>query len=72
MIFPLNLEDMSLFLAITAFILLIASEFLSQQQYKSNIFIKKKKLRNAAITFSILFLITISMRIMLIIAAFSF
>jgi hypothetical protein len=61
--FPLSLWDISLWLAITAIILLIASEILSSSHSKTNIFINKKRLRNVAFVFSILFLITVAIRI---------
>ena len=63
MAFPLSFWDISLWLAITAIILLITSEMLSPQYGKINIQINKKKLRNAALAVSILFLITVAIRI---------
>jgi hypothetical protein len=67
MMFPLNFWDISLLLAITAAILLVTSELLSSYYGKVNILINKKKLKNAAITTSILFLITATLRIISII-----
>jgi len=61
--FPLNFWDISLLLAITAIILLITSEMLSSYYGKINILINKKKLKNAAIAVSALFLITVAIRI---------
>jgi len=61
--FPLNLWDISLWLAIAAIILLITSEILSPQYGKINIRINRKKLRNSALAISILFLTTIAIRI---------
>lgn len=63
MTFPLSLLDISLLLAITAIILLITSELLSSSYGRVRILINKKKLRNTAITFSILFLITVAIKI---------
>ena len=63
MMFPLGFWDISLLLAITAIILLITSELLSPYYGKVNILINIKGLRNAAITVSILFLITVAIRI---------
>jgi len=63
MTFPLGFSDISLLLAITATILLITSELLSSYHGKVNILINKKKLNNTAITVSILFLITVAIRI---------
>ena len=61
--FPLNLWDISLWLAIAAIILLITSEILSPQYGKINIRLNRKKLRNSALAISILFLTTIAIRI---------
>ena len=61
--FPLNLWDIGLLLATTALILLITSELLSPYSRKVNIPINKKRLRNTAITFSILFLMTVAIRV---------
>jgi hypothetical protein len=68
MTFPLGFWDISLLLAITAIILLITSELLSPYYGKVNILINKKRLKNVALTFSILFLITVAMRIISIIS----
>jgi hypothetical protein len=63
MTFPLDFWNVSLLTAITAIILLITSELLSPYYGKINIQISKKRLRNAAIVFSIIFLITVAIRI---------
>ena len=63
MIFPLNLWDISLLLAITAIILLITSELISPYYGKTNLFINKKRLRNVALTVSALFLTTVAIKI---------
>jgi hypothetical protein len=63
MSFPLSLWDISLWLAVTAIILLITSELLSPQYGKTNLLINRKRLRNTAIIISILFLITVAIRI---------
>jgi hypothetical protein len=63
MTFPIGFWDISLLLAITAIILLITSELVSPHYGKTNILINKKKLKNTAITVSILFLITVAIRI---------
>jgi len=63
MTFPLGFWDISLWLAVASIILLITSEMLSQRYGKINIQINKKRLRNAAITVSTLFLITVATRI---------
>lgn len=67
MIFPLDLLEISLLLAIIALVLLVTSELLSPHHRKANILINKKKLRNTAIIFSTLFAITIAIRIFTII-----
>jgi len=65
--FPLGLWDISLWLAITAVILLITSEMLSPRYGKINIRIDRKRLRTAALTVSILFLTTVAIRVISII-----
>jgi len=61
--FPLSFWDISLWLAITAIILLITSEFTSPYYGKTNLLINKKRLKNAALTTGTLFLITVAIRI---------
>lgn len=61
--FPLTLWDISLLLAVTAIVLLVTSELLSPHYGTTNLKINKKRLRNAAITTSSLFLITVAIRI---------
>jgi hypothetical protein len=63
MTFPLDFWNISLLTAITAIILLITSELLSPYYGKINIQISKKRLRNTSIAFSIIFLITVAVRI---------
>jgi len=65
--FPLGLWDISLLLAVTAIILLVASELLSPYYGRANLKINKKRLKNAAITTSILFLATVAIRVISII-----
>ena len=67
MSFPLSFWDISLWLAITAVILLITSELLSPYYGKTDIRISKKILRNVAFAVSILFLATAAIRIVSII-----
>jgi len=64
MSFPLGFWDISLWLAITAIILLITSEMLSPQYGKINIHINRKRLRNVTLVVSILFLATVAIRIL--------
>lgn len=61
--FPLSLWDASLWLAVTAIILLITSEFISPRYGKTSLLINKKRLRNVALAISIMFLITVALRI---------
>jgi len=61
--FPLSFWDISLWLAVTTIILLTTSELISPHYGKTNIHIEKKRLRNVALTISILFLITVIIRI---------
>lgn len=61
--FPLSFWDISLWLAVTAIILLITSELTSPYYGKTNLLINKKRLKNAALTMGVLFLITVAMRI---------
>jgi hypothetical protein len=63
MSFPLTFWDISLWLAITAIILLITSELISPYYGKTNLLINKRRLRNVALTVSTLFLITVAIRI---------
>jgi len=61
--FPLSFWDISLWLAVTAIILLITSELISPYYGKTSLLINKKRLRNVALIMSILFLITVAIRI---------
>ena len=61
--FPLGFWDISLWLAVTAIILLITSELISPYYGKTNLIINRKKLRNVALSVSALFLITVAIRI---------
>jgi len=55
--------DLSLWLAVTAIILLITSELLSPSYGSTNIYINNKRLKNSALAISILFLATLAIRI---------
>jgi hypothetical protein len=62
--FPLSLSDISLWLAVTAIILLITSELLnSLPDYSARFMIDKKRLRMVAIGVGIAFLATVVMRV---------
>lgn len=56
-------SDLSLLLAVTAIILLITSELLSPSYGNTNIYINNKRLKTAAVVVSILFLITLAIKI---------
>jgi len=61
--FPLSFWDISLWLAVTAIILLITSELISSYYGKTNLLINKRRIRNVSIIVSALFLITVAIRI---------
>jgi hypothetical protein len=63
LVFPLSLWDVSLVLAVTAIVLLVTSEILSPYYGAANLKINRKRLRNSAITTSIMFLVTVAIRI---------
>lgn len=64
MYFPLSLSDISLWLAITAIILLITSELLySSPKYSARIAIDKKLLKLVALGLGLGFLATVVMRV---------
>ncbi len=64
MIFPLSISDISLWLAVTAIILLITSELLySSPEYSARIVLDKRLLRMSAIGCGLGFLVTVLMRI---------
>jgi len=61
--FPLSFWDISLWLAVTAIILLATSELVSPYYGKTNLLINKKRLRGAALLLGTLFMITVLIRI---------
>lgn len=63
MVFPLSFWDISLWIAVIAIILLVTSELISPYYGRTNLFINRKRLQNVALIFSILFLITVAVRI---------
>jgi hypothetical protein len=67
--FPLGFSEISLWLATTAIILLVTTELISPYYGRTNIRINKRRLKNAALTVSLLFLITVAIRIVSIIAS---
>jgi len=67
--FPLSFWDISLWLAVTATILLVTSELISPYYGKTNLHINQKRLQNVAIIVSLLFLITVAIKIATIITS---
>ena len=62
--FPLSMNEISLWLAVMAIILLVTSELLSSTtRYAGNIIIEKKRLRLIALALGIGFMITVIMRV---------
>jgi len=69
MTFPLSFWDLSLWIAVTAIILLITAELTSPYNTQANILIDNYKLEKAALTMGILFLITVAIHIYTIITS---
>jgi len=63
MISPLSLWDLSLWISVTAIILLVTSELLSPRYGRTSIIINEKRLRTAALSLGILFILTVFMRV---------
>lgn len=63
MTFPLSFWDLSLWLAVTSIVTLTTSELISPYYGRSRILINKKRLKNVGLTLSILFLITVAIKI---------
>ena len=61
--FPLSFWDVSLWLAVTAIILLATAELISPRYRRTSLVIEKKRLTQAALTLGILFLITVVIRV---------
>jgi hypothetical protein len=66
--FPLNIWDVSLWLAATSIILLITSEVLFTHYGKINVHVEKKRFKNAALATATLFLVTVALKILNIVA----
>jgi len=60
--FPLSLWNFSLWLAITAIILLTTTELTSPRYRRTNLLIERKRLSNVAFAISLLFLATVILR----------
>lgn len=64
---PLGFNDFSLWLAITAIILLATSELLNPRYGKTGLTIERKRLRKTALVIGALFLVTVAIRIYMLI-----
>jgi hypothetical protein len=60
--FPLTFWDVSLWLAITAIILLATSELLSTHKGEISVLIEKNRLRKVALIVGVLFILTVFIR----------
>ena len=67
--FPLSLWDISLWLAVTAVILLATSELIFPYYGEKKILINKKRLRTVSLIFALLFMFTVFIRIYLIVTS---
>jgi hypothetical protein len=64
--FPLSLWDVSLWIAVTAIILLITSELIvSYSEYFGDFVIEKMRLRIAALVLGVIFVATVIVRVVL-------
>ena len=61
--FPMGFWDISLWLAVTAIILLATAELISPYYGRTNLVIEKKRLKQVALLLGVLFLITVAVRI---------
>ena len=60
---PLDFWNISLWLAVSAMILLITAQLVSAYDGKATLLIDQRKLKTAAVTMGILFLATVAIRI---------
>jgi len=63
MISPLSFWDLSLWIAVTAIILIVTSELLSPYYGRTSIIVNKKRLRMVALSLGMLFMITVLIRV---------
>ena len=68
MMFPLDLGDICVLVAVIAIILLVSSEMLSSYYGNVDILIDKKKLRNATVSVVITLIVTLAVRIVTILS----
>jgi hypothetical protein len=62
MIFPVDLGELSVLLALTAIIVLITSELISPYNRRFSILLNRKRLRIVGMVFSVLFLVTVAVK----------
>ena len=60
---PLDFWNISLWLAVTAIILLITAQLVSEYEGEASMLVDEKRLRNAALIMSVLFPVTFALRI---------
>jgi len=63
MISPLSFWDLSLWIAVTAVILLLTSELLSPYYGRTSIIVNKKRLKMVTLSLGILFMLTVFIRV---------
>jgi len=63
MIFPLSFDDLSLFFAVVALILLVTAGLIPTGKEKMKVLINVSNLKKTAIIVSILFMLTIALRL---------
>ncbi|MEM3046482.1 MAG: hypothetical protein QW057_05290 [Candidatus Bathyarchaeia archaeon] len=68
MVFPLGLQELTLWLAVTAIILLATAELISPQYGEVGLAVDRKRLRNAAVITGLAFLATVTLRVYEVIA----
>lgn len=69
--FPLNFWDISIWLAVTAVLMLVVSEMLSPRYGKVNIQLDRKRLYRVALAVTVLFLLTVAMKIYVVVSNLS-
>jgi hypothetical protein len=60
---PLSFWDAAMWVAVTAIVLLITAEITSPYYGKTKLIINRKKLKNVALAFAAMFMITVAIRI---------
>ena len=60
--FPLSFDDISLWLAVTAMVLLITSELMLPYSGRNGLLLNKRKLKNASLLVGALFVATVVIR----------